>query len=263
MKKRILSIIIALLFFSTPAWANGIIFHKNRLLKVAGGTFTAANARNSFVDGTAFTCFDTDLSAYAGTDAGSTPYFIQLQDASGDIASGYLGAVGGGWTFGAELLADLIFGTNCGVNWTCGDGWSIADGVGVANVASNQGIYQPISYSTSALYKSLINIVTNTGGGNSGFTFNPFGATKQYVSPEAGIKTLYSVAISSNWMIRGIFGYGAVGTIDDASCKQVTDCAATGLHIMSTKNGTTRNWQSISATFGYNDNISYRIYRVY
>jgi len=50
---------------------------------------------------------------------------------------------------------------------------------------------------------------------------------------------------------------------DDISIQQVTDCAATGLHIMSAKNGTTQSWYYISPTFGYNDAMTYRIYRVY
>ena len=42
--------------------------------------------------------------------------------------------------------------------------------------------------------------------------------------------------------------------------KAVTDNAATGLHIFTSRNGTTRGWKTIGGTFGYNDNLKWRAY---
>jgi len=48
---------------------------------------------------------------------------------------------------------------------------------------------------------------------------------------------------------------------DEVSLKQVTDCAATGVHIVSTPNGATRNWASITSGFNPNDaSMTFDIY---
>lgn len=55
-------------------------------------------------DGEAMFFHDSiDFSAYAGTDAGFTPYYIQFEDNAGLVAAAYAGAAGGGETLGAEV----------------------------------------------------------------------------------------------------------------------------------------------------------------
>jgi len=283
MKKRILSIIIALLFLSTPAWANSIMFHKNRLLKVAGGTFTAANARSSYANTVAFACANgVDLSAYAGTDAGYTPYVIVFQDATGgDTAIGYLGANGTAETLsGSELLTNPSFDTNT-------TGWSTYQGA-IASVTGGQsnncceltrvsGTLQTTSQTFTTVVKALYKISTYIKSGSSG--------NEQYwlllEDASTGLDWCLGIGTSSASWVQNV-GYvvaldtdgrfilvknsATAGTMlfDETSVKQVTDCAATGLHVMSAKNGTTQSWYYISPTFGFNDaTIIYRIYRVY
>ena len=143
MIKRILSIIIALLFISTPAWANSIMFHKNRLLKVAEGTFTAANARSSYVATVSFACANgVDWSPYAGTDAGYTPYVIVFQDATGgDTAIGYLGAKGTAETYTELVTGDnSTFASDTGF-WNKGISWTIEGGVATHPVGVDDSLF--------------------------------------------------------------------------------------------------------------------------
>jgi len=265
MKKRILSIIIALLFFSTPVWANSIIFHKNRLLKVAGGTFTAANARSSYANTVAFACANgVDWSAYAGTDTGSTLYVIIFQDATGgDTAIGYCGANGTAEAYsGGEIFTDPGFAGTCGVEWTCGTGWSIAGGVAVAlNVAYGNAVWRNCAHTQYGLYKGVVNCLSLTGG--TWYLYIDASIVNPYFT-SIGVKTAYYVASVGGSRGAGVIGRSTLtGEFDDISLQQVTDCAVTGLHIMSAKNGTTQSWYYISPTFGYNDAMTYRIYRVY
>ena len=52
--------------------------------------------------------------------------------------------------------------------------------------------------------------------------------------------------------------------IRDISDGPLTDCAATGFHIISAQGGSTQNWTSESGSFDYNDSdgYSYKIYKV-
>jgi len=80
---------------STWMWAIGSIGSTYNY-----GDFTATNA---------FFWSSLNLSSYAGTDLGSTPYYIEVLDVAGKKATGYIGAVGAGETLGSETLT----------GWTC------------------------------------------------------------------------------------------------------------------------------------------------
>ena len=105
--KLILFIVAGLLLWGTAAFA-GLAFLGGGHRQVASGTFTQANARLSLVDGTAFFDCGADLSAYAGLDTGSHEYLIKVYDDDGYSIQGYVGAVGGGETLGAEVSAGTL-----------------------------------------------------------------------------------------------------------------------------------------------------------
>lgn len=274
--------LVTFLFLVSQSFAGGLIGRTGGMSLVYNTTFTTANARNSFDATTAF-CWANglDLSTYAGTDAGSTPYMIRLEDASGDVAWGYAGAVGGGETLDSELLTNPTFDVNT-------TGWTPDAKCTIASVAGGQsnncleltwvsGLYQQVAQTISltggVLYKysrylkagtagelSAYCYVTKTSTGNL-FTGNAM-TTESWVS-----KTDYCVAPITAADYIAIFQKQGVdeGTVlfDEGSLKQVTDCAVTGLHIFTTKNKTTRGWASIGANFGYNDNLKVSIYRCY
>jgi len=167
------------------------LIYKTPNVLITSGTFTAANARNSFESTSAFCeASGLDLSPYAGTDAGSTPYLIVLEDASGDVAWGFGGAVGGGEALSAEINSGTL--------------------------------------TIKKLYQITATEVDHFG---TGLEVNEY-----FVS--AGTETCDA----------------------NNKVKNVTDCAVTGLHIMSARNGTDRGWKTIGGTFGYNDAMKYRVY---
>jgi hypothetical protein len=242
------------------------LIYKTPAVLIANGTFTAANARNSFDATTAFCeASGLDLSPYAGTDAGSTPYLIELEDASGDVAWGFGGAVGGGEALDVEKVVNGDFALWTGDN---PNSWNVAEvGDATSKITENPaGQCQLIRASSlcsmaqnvltaKALYKVTGDInsisgnllIGTTGEGVGPKNFSSTGSFSfYYTSPDI---TLYAYCLNP-----------CNATIDNISAKQVTDCAATGLHIVTARNGTDRGWKTIGATFGYNDAMKYRIY---
>ena len=67
---------------------------------------------------------------------------------------------------------------------------------------------------------------------------------------------------------KRVYFYGSVPaagmSVDNFSVKPLTDCAATGFHIISAQGGSTQNWTSESASFNYNDSdgYSYKLWKV-
>lgn len=218
------------------------------------GDFTATNA---------FFWSSLDLSPYAGPVLGSTPYSIEVVDAGGKKATGYLAGVGAGKTLGSELVVNGNFASAepPGTAWNRGAGWTIAGGVLVAtSVDVGIQVYQNLSH----------NIGLELFEGN--------------------LTVLNYIAGTANWIVAGVIriheidgdgdyiGYGnsdASGNyasvmadttftaqIDNYSVKRVTDPPNTAVHIVSSLNGTTRNWASIESGFNPNNIASWKIYRL-
>jgi len=186
-----------------------------------------------------------------------TPFYIEILDAAGKKATGYIGAVGAGETLGSELFLNPDFGAD--TNWEKQTGWTIA-----AGVASNDGIAQGwlrqyVSPSIGKLVKMSVNITIATSGELYLLispNFNP------HLGPynTIGIKSGYLIKDNDDLSI-GMFVYPSFnGSIDDASAKRVTDPPPTAVHIVSSLNGTIRNWASIESGFNPNDIASWKIY---
>ncbi|HAR40192.1 MAG TPA: hypothetical protein DCR68_02305 [Coprothermobacter sp.] len=279
--RKILPFLVCFFLLVSQCFAVGLIGRTQGLRLVASGTFTKANARCSYVDGTAFAeASGLDLSAYAGTDLGSTPYFIQIEDSAGKVCQGYLGAAGVGETLGAELLTNPTFDANT-------TGWEPINCT-IASVAGGQSnncceltrtggttqYFRVVSTTPAvgALVKASFYVKSGTSG-NESYSLDVHSnsptiwiAFTNGTSSDSWVQAsgyMVNPGTGSFWFIP-IKNTATAGTMlfDETSLKTVADCAVTGLHVMSTKNGTTQNWASQASGFNYGDSSGYK-YRVY
>ena len=241
-------------------------------VQVAGGTFTQANSRLSLVDGTAFFDCGADLSAYAGLDTGSHEYLIKVYDDDGYSIQGYVGAVGGGVAYNT-LIDDDCTADNTG-DWALSDcalNFVAANG-DVAHytlnyVAYSQYIYKMQALTEGKLYKGGLSVRDGT---TSGVVVTLFLYPPQLILRDQNTTALWAdlsghaVADGSVDRIRMSCNMDSGNfKIKDILLQELTDCAATGFHIISAQGGSTQNWTSESASFKYNDdNYSYKIYKV-
>lgn len=228
------------------------------------GDYTATNA---------FFWSNLDLSQWKGTDLGSTPYYIEVLDTAGKKAIGYIGNIGAGLTLGSETVSNGSFETDPEVEWVKGYTHlvSISGGqsgnccemtgyVGLVAAAS-----QDISTGTVGQLFLLLGYVKSGTDGN---------VTYQIISDQT-LDMVLNGTTSASWVQNSV--YGSVLTtsqniyltkpntilttlFDEISLKPVTDCPVTAVHIISTKDGTTRDWTSIESGFLYNNILSWVIY---
>jgi len=211
------------------------------------GDFTATNA---------FFWSSLNLSAYAGTDAGYTSHYIEALDSAGKKATGYIGAVGAGETLGNEIVVNGGFDSD--TIWTKEAGWTIAGGVGVAtNVTSAIFQNQLGSFIVGGLYKGVSDW-TRTGG-ESAFGLGLIGWFNQGITVNGNYIGYLAFKSVGDGDISG-YGWGFTGTIDNYFVKRVTDSPSTAVHIVSSLNGTTRDWASIESGFDPNNIASWKIY---
>jgi len=230
------------------------------------------------VDGGAMFFHDSiDFSSYAGNDTDSTKYLFVFYDSTGKSAQAYAGAVGGGEALGDELVTNGDMET--------GDpptGWnvrnlstlsSVADertgGSGSAsiNIYAGSDMYggaiqtpavtSGILYYLSAWGKNVDGgngylVIGQTSGGNINILINSVSWTQ---------KTKYYTAINFEYIGCVVGTLGKNTRLDDISFKALTDVPATGLHLLSTKNGSTRNMKSVESGFDANAITRVNIYR--
>lgn len=216
-----------------------------------GSTFD----RGDFTDGLAFLWSSLDLSPYAGA-LGRTPHKVILVDSAGKRALGYLGAVGAGETLGSEVLSNTTFEDLTGL--TVNFEWQLATVAGgqtgncleVTNgPGAGGGVIQQLNPVTpNGLYKTFAYFKQGSPAA-AAFTFGIYPAWLKYinVSPTSNwVQTLLyaTAAIAENYWALGPLD-GTIGNkllVDTASYKRVTDPPNTGIHIVSSLNGTIRNW---------------------
>ena len=251
--KKLLSIILILLLLPVCAGAasmSGVTVAGVSMGVAAEGTFTQANARLSLVDGIAFFWVNgLDASAYAGLDTGSHEYLIKVYDDDGYSIQGYVGAVGGGETLGADTLAGFDFD----VGWTDANA-NIVDSNTFLTTAANGYVQKRAMLTKKTLYKITFDS-TQTGG-----TTQMFAGIS--LMAEDGDTGVYFVS-TSTYVRFGNTDNGVTADIVTGTAEPVTDCAATGFHVISAQGGSTQNWQNVSASFNYKDgNYTYSIYKV-
>lgn len=253
---RILLLIFLLASSANAGWNPYIL--KTTFGQVADSTGSTYN-RGDFTSTNAFFWSSIDLSPYAGTDLGYTPFRIVAIDGAGKEATGYLAGVGAGETLGSELITDPGFDVSG--DWTKGGGWTVVAGQAIANTTGTAVIYQlSPSLTMYQLFKHVMTCSLLTSGTYQAAALSgPYGA----IYSDAGTKSCYGNALST-----GITGVGIndttalIATFDSISYKRVIDPPSTAIHIVSALNGTVRDWASIESGFDPNIIASWKIYRL-
>ena len=214
------------------------------------------------VDGGAMFFHDSlDFSAYAGTDAGFTPYKVTFTDAAGKTAEAWAAAVGGGEALGSNAItsitnrADLPYDTLT-IN---ANGFDVDSGI-KTQTAARAVAYTNDIVMLGKLWKVEIAFTLNSGtapqlrtktgtSSASRVIVSPVVSGAYYWTgfdgglPENGFVLRNEAAEQSNWSAAW-------------TAKQYTDVPATGLHLMSASGGTTRNMDTVEAGFDPNTVVS-------
>lgn len=198
---------------------------------------------------------DVDLSSYAGS-SGDTTYMLEFEDSAGVKATGYCIEAGGGLTLGSELATNGDFST--GEDWNEGTGWSIAGGVATHATGSTSCLFQDPANTLNSL--CYISYIVNSISGGLG-TFPRFGEyLHDYIGDSGEIARYGTVVVEER--LRVCAHIATECEIDNVSFKKVTDIPATGLKLVSTLDGSTRNMATEETGFDPNDIDTVRIYKV-
>jgi hypothetical protein len=257
------------------AWAIGTAYVVGNEVMVTvdsttGGTISSAHLatyRGNFIAGNAFFIHNaTDLSRYVGTDLGSTPYKIVLTDSGGKTATGYIAGGGSGiigkdadatvQALGSEMVTNGEFRTSA--SWTWGAGWSVVDRKAVS--ANGVLLSQDINLVEWQLYYTSFQVAAYTSGNVALY----LGGSTNYFAQRSSAATFAAWGMSDGGSENiGLNGFTASSlTCDNVSCKAVTEppnAANGGLHIVSSKNGTYRDWAEIETGFNPREIVAYTI----
>lgn len=253
MKKLIITFLtIALLLFAVPVLAVG--YHSTGL--------TSIDSRCSFVDGDSWLWWDgLDFSDYA-----SGNWEIILTDSSGNRARGIAGAVGTGEALGSELLTNPSFDVDVS-GWTAVDSTLASVAGGYSNncceVTRTGGTYQQVNsstlsgFSSGALYYTSLYIKSGSTGANVyrfkltiGFGEIALEGTSSSVWTRDSAYLNGLSTVGSFWF-RSYNSIAGTMLFDEASVKQITEPATTGIHILKGPNST-EGWAEIDSGFDYN-----------
>lgn len=261
---------------SKHGWSGKYRWGKDNCWSNGGWDFNALHSASwgvtvrglSLADGVAFVKVSgASLAGYVGVEGTSTPWKLVLRDSVGVATVGYIGAVDAAETLGGELVTNGTFDANIN-GWTefplypfTTHVWQ-AGKLHAVSLITDDGIGTGPHFSTTAgkLYKVTFDLVVNSGTGpvcgigetNVAWNF-AFNNTSNMVS---GSYTFYFTSIITSSVQEFIYwNQNLAGdyTLDNISIQEVTHVGATGAHIVSAKDGSTRNWASIGTGFNYND----------
>ena len=224
------------------------------------------DAHIATLDGEAMFFHDSiDFSTYAGTDLGFTPYYLEFIDDAGLIAAAYAGAQGGGETLGSELITSWsndyyeTFSANA-------NGHDIDSAIETGTDGRAQSSHR--TDLVGKIAKIEANLTLNSGATPSFYLKLGSSSWGQIYSLSTGsvsaVKTLdyYTgnpARPEGGYIVRS---FAPSDFALETSLKCYTDIPATGLHLMSTKNGTTRNMASQETGFDPNRITEIRVWRV-
>lgn len=223
-------------------------------------TITSGDLHIATKDGEAMFFHDSiDFSSYAGTDGGSTPYRLVFTDSAGKVAVAYGGAAGGGEALGAELFTEWIQRPGYEPDISC-----VIDGDALAFESSyryDARIYAVIDAIKDRIYKiSLGSCVLHSGG----FYKESFGLSSGQVLADYPVLFVEGEYYKTPILDCSYFFIRAVASINMSlgglGVNPLTDVPVTGLHLMSAKNGTTRNMTSVETGFNPNAVTGVKIY---
>ena len=207
-----------------------------------------------------------DFSSYAGNDTDTTKYLFVFYDSTGKSAQAYAGAVGGGEALDGELVtngdmeldSDWIDNNSPTSNTRSNE--QAHGGTYSRKIIGNNstGARQTVTHEVGKLYKFVGNIYVSAGSAK--YTYRDVYSSSSAASWAE--KTIYGTASTTG---HGIYlestATAATAYFDDISLKALTDIPATGLHLLSTKNGSTRNMKSVESGFNANAITRLNIYR--
>ncbi len=216
---------------------------------LSSGSVTAANLKLSAVDGMAFVDFST---ADVLTD--NIGKYIVIKDSTGKEIKGWIKAAGTGETLGDDALA----------SWDLTSGWSsysstIVDANTYSTTATANGVRKNSFLIPNALYKFTGQFDISAAGSiwiadyNNSF----FMATG---IPNNILTTKYFTSKNEGILIVTVFSGSSTTNITSMALPIITAPSSTGVTIVSSKGGTTYNWESKDASFAYNSAITYSIY---
>jgi hypothetical protein len=220
----------------------------NPVMTSAGSTYN----RGDFTATNAFFWSSIDISQFAGIDTGSTHNYIEVLDATGKLAIGYLAGVGAdvAETLGSELITSWDGGN---FDTFISVGGNVTSAIVLAPVkdqyTNNPGLH------SMELIKGVFNLTMNSGS-VAAFFSSDYSQNWGLVN---GAQTIYKNTNATSGLYH-FYGYAAMNFSCDLSLKRVTDPPATAVHIVSSLNGTTRAWASIESGFNPNTITSWIIY---
>jgi hypothetical protein len=151
------------------------------------------------------------------------------------------------------------------------DGWTVTGEDGVNNYVTESpvgslrlvsdgtyiGISQSVGWNTGGLVKIAFDVINSVNR----LTFEELAVkwlfNSNSLSPQIRTITNGNAGIS---IYRSGLGNVTDVTLDNVSVKKLTDVPVTGLHLMSTKNGTTRNMANVETGFNPNAIVGVKIY---
>ncbi len=208
-----------------------------------------------------------DLSPFAGVEGSSTPYVIDLKDANGKEATGFIGAADAAETLGDEEVTNGEFssdtsawsGTNCTLASVGG-----GQAGNCLEITRTGGSYQQARQTCSLTVGKLYEISAYVKSGTSGnetYVVGVWGSATDFnvylTGTSSGTwaqRTGYFVAEETSLMVCLRKTTTTEGTMlfDTVTLKEVAHVGTDGVHIVSAENGATRNWQSVESGFEYN-----------
>lgn len=204
-------------------------------------------------DGEAMFFHDSiDFSPYAGTDAGNTPYKFVLTDGAGKKAEAWGGAIGGGETLGADLFSgwdftDGSWSTYPNATIVDSDTFTSTDGVGT-------GVFKGV-FDYDRIVKlsiaSQIECIPHLGNAVPRTALTPNSTSYGTMSESYHKNNYLYLRVSSTTTID----------VTNLEAWHLTDIPPTGLHLMSSMDGTTRNMSLVESGFDPNNVTSIKIYR--
>ncbi|MFA5340420.1 MAG: hypothetical protein WC332_01460 [Clostridia bacterium] len=254
-----------------------ILQSRNRLQCNLQQAIVSGTLHIATVDGgTMFFHDSIDFSSYAGNDTDTTKYLFVFYDSTGKSAQAYAGAVGGGATY-----TDIINGDTENGNFETGNpptGWNTQQTPETFEQSSTQkhggsysahivdstpsygGFSKSFSLTANALYTTSFWYYLTSGSIYGGIdyatatysTLNTWTQVTQYWTKAQVIALKYQNTSNAS---------AAEFYIDDVVFQRVTDIPVTGLHLISSKNGSTRNMKSVESGFNPNTITRVNIYR--
>jgi len=241
----------------------------------------------SLANGSAFARVEgVDLSTFAGTEGSDTPYMLVLtDDAGGKVAWGYIAEADAAEGLGGELLTDggleSWVDANNLTSWTESEagtstvnregteqhGGTYACRLDVDAGGSSVGIYQSRAFTDGKLHKVTLWAKISVAASGDGFylrskigsalgSLNSTNTSTDLTTSYAQY-TFYFTAEGVDNGLQIFRGGATVASksifIDDFSVQEVTHVGTDGVHIVSTKDGSTRNWADIESGLDYND----------